>query len=160
MCDMYIRPPISWLLQEKFHLICDLQWHRSTSRPLTCRVLAVLCKIGFYQTQFLPCQTLLGSDAWLTLPSPPFQASHLFHPPLSLTQTNLFEYSNIFVTLCCECTSGKGPTNRYIGNSASGLIVARLIDPYMIIYIHNFLCTCQGFSQQQQKLISITLEKW
>ena len=39
---------------------------------LTRRLLAAVCKIGFYQTQFLPCQTLLRSDAWTTLPSTPF----------------------------------------------------------------------------------------
>ena len=46
----------------------------------------MLCKIAFYQTQFLPCQTLLGSDAWLTLPSPPFQGFHLFQQPLSFAK--------------------------------------------------------------------------
>ena len=39
---------------------------------MTRRLLAAVCKIGFYQTQFLPCQTLLRSDAWTTLPSTPF----------------------------------------------------------------------------------------
>ena len=56
---------------------------------LTRRLLAAVCKIGFYQTQFLPCQTLLRSDAWLTLPSTSSQSSRLF--------LFLFETQTIFI---------------------------------------------------------------
>ena len=106
---------------------------------LTRRLLAAVCKIGFYQTQFLPCQTLLRSDAWLNLA---LQSSRLFL--FLFWNTNHFFIVNVskiqvcFIIVSMSPPVGKSPRNRYIGNLEVWLIVGRPIDSNMIITIHTW----------------------
>ena len=62
--------------------------------------------------------------------------------------SGLLRVVKCLIIVNAECTAGKSPTNRYIGNSGPWLIVARPIDSCMIIpsHSHTSHIICQSFS--------------
>ena len=61
--------------------------------------------------------------------------------------SGLLRVVKCLIIVNAQCTAGKSPTNRYIGNSGPWLIVARPIDSCMIIpsHSHSSHIICQSF---------------